>query len=125
MFSPSGFSLGIKAYRSIEPGEEVTISYLNLGLPHPERQSALQRWNFTCTCSLCTAPISQRTHSDSRRQRILSLSPKQLGLWKEGKHQAAIHVGQKIIDLMREEGLTAQLPDQYVILARLHLVRGE
>eukprot|EP00929_Paragymnodinium_shiwhaense_P074475 TRINITY_DN38126_c0_g2_i1.p1 TRINITY_DN38126_c0_g2~~TRINITY_DN38126_c0_g2_i1.p1 ORF type:complete len:685 (+),score=114.40 TRINITY_DN38126_c0_g2_i1:173-2227(+) len=46
----------IIALRSIAKGEDITISYLpdeQLLQPRAERQAALDRWGFTCSCSRC------------------------------------------------------------------------
>lgn len=138
MFSNSGFSLGIRAYRDIQPGEEITISCkspfpthlhhpnipsdLLLGKPHAARQEGLKRWGFNCTCALCTAPPAIRAAHDTRRNRIAELEPQLNTLYREGKHNAAIAAGEEIVELMLEEGLTSLLPEVYVMLTRLYLV---
>lgn len=95
------------------------------GQTHEKRQKALQRWNFTCTCTLCSQPPSTRSISDLRRERIEAINSQLPSLWREGRHQAAIYVGEEILQLMKEEGLTSLLPDVYVALTRLNLAVGE
>jgi hypothetical protein len=125
MFSQSGFSVGIKAYRDIAPGEELSVSYLHLGMPSEKRQEGLRRWGFTCSCELCSLAAKEKAASDARRTRIGTAEQELLSHWKEGKHMAAIHVGKEVLKILKQENLTSMLADQYVTLARLYLARGE
>ncbi|KAF2748378.1 SET domain-containing protein [Sporormia fimetaria CBS 119925] len=125
MFSHSGFSMGIKAYRDIEPGEEITISYLLLGKTYPQRQEQLKRWDFTCTCALCSLAAHKRQISDIRRTRIQTLTQTLDEHWREKSYHAAITDAEEMVELMKEEGLTALLADQYVVLAKLWVLYGE
>lgn len=44
----------MKAVTDIEPGEEITISYVNSLLDRKSRQEALKAlYDFDCTCSRC------------------------------------------------------------------------
>ncbi|CAK8990283.1 unnamed protein product [Durusdinium trenchii] len=50
---------GLKVLRSIEEGEEITVSYLtdrSLLQPIAPRQTSLQTWQFRCQCQRCAAP---------------------------------------------------------------------
>ncbi|KAF2273065.1 SET domain-containing protein [Westerdykella ornata] len=125
MFSNSGFSLGIKAYRDIDPGEEITISYLLLGKTHSERQQGLSRWGFTCTCALCSLPTPERNASDARRARITRLQAHLESQFKSHAYNAALRTGEEIVSLMKEENLTALLADQYVVMTRLSTAAGD
>ena len=71
--SQSSLAARVIAFRDIEPGEELSLSYVDVGKTHEERQRALQRWGFTCTCAMCTAPASEIAASDARRTRIRAL----------------------------------------------------
>ncbi|KAF2006394.1 SET domain-containing protein [Amniculicola lignicola CBS 123094] len=125
MFSPSGLSVGIKSYREIQPGEEITISYLLLGQKSTDRQAGLRKWGFKCSCDLCSSPPSVLAASDERRVRISSSENSLVDLWKVGQVQSAIRLAEEIVDLMKEEELESMLTDEYVILARLHLLLEE
>ena len=47
-------TIQVYALRSINLGEEITISYGDLSLPTADRQSFLRtRYNFACTCQGC------------------------------------------------------------------------
>ncbi|KAG0487093.1 hypothetical protein HPP92_009188 [Vanilla planifolia] len=43
----------IIADRPISPGEEITISYIDEGLPYDERQALLADYGFKCCCPKC------------------------------------------------------------------------
>jgi tetratricopeptide (TPR) repeat protein len=98
---------------------------LLLGKPYAARQEGLKRWGFTCTCALCSLPPAERSISDQRRERIEAAEPELLALWKEGKLQGAIRIGEEVLEIMKEEGVESNLTDQYVLLARLYLLRGD
>ncbi|EPQ61506.1 hypothetical protein BGT96224_ASP20281 [Blumeria graminis f. sp. tritici 96224] len=56
------------ASRVIQPGEEITITCINMLTSRAERQQHLQAiWGFTCTCAHCNGDESE---SDRRVQRI-------------------------------------------------------
>ena len=124
MFSQSGLAVGVKAYRKIAPGEEISVSYLPLGMSYSRRQDGLQRWGFTCACSLCSLPTDEKSASDRRRQTIEEAEPKLVELWREQKYQGAIRLAEQVLHLLTEENLISMLPDWYVILARLYLLGG-
>ncbi|KAF2191840.1 SET domain-containing protein [Zopfia rhizophila CBS 207.26] len=125
MFSPSGLSVAIKAYHDIQPGEEITISYVILGKTSADRHDGLKRWGFTCTCDMCSASRSEIATSDARRKRVENAQKEMTDAWRTGKAQKAIKLGHEIIDLLEKEGLTPMLTEQYVILARLYLALDE
>lgn len=49
-----GSTITVRCIRPIQPGEEVTVSYLDVCLPWEKRQDELaRRYFFQCQCSLC------------------------------------------------------------------------
>lgn len=71
---PSTLIHATYASRTILPGEEITIAYINILEPRHERQSVLKGiWGFTCTCALCSGSPSQITASDQRLAQIAQL----------------------------------------------------
>lgn len=59
------------AARTIGPGDEINISYLNPLAPHTERQSRAQEiWGIECKCSQCSLPTDEVAESDSRLSEI-------------------------------------------------------
>lgn len=63
--------------KEIEPGEEITVSYLRQelwGLTQNERQKKIrQKYGFYCRCELCSASSVQVEQSDQRRRQISSM----------------------------------------------------
>lgn len=45
--------ISLRAERDIAAGEELTITYVPLGLPQSRRQELLDNYRFTCDCSRC------------------------------------------------------------------------
>lgn len=142
----------IIASRDIEAGEEISISCrlfkpfhsfahrelrlttshannkkkdLNFGLTFAERQAALQRWEFNCSCSLCAAPDAQKELSDRRRIRIGRLREAVLKAYKDGDARKAIADTHEILGLLQAEELLPLYSEQYDNLARIHWVIKE
>jgi tetratricopeptide (TPR) repeat protein len=135
-------------YRDLKPGEEITIScreYLpfnktvmrrasehspnndildsQLGMLYEDRQSWLQRrWNFKCTCDMCTAPKETREASDARRKMIQTSKEDSRALAKQARFSDAISFHEKIIDMIQKEGLFSFLSEHYELMARLYYV---
>ncbi|KAI6083045.1 SET domain-containing protein [Hypoxylon rubiginosum] len=61
------------AARDIAPGEELTISYIELMLSREERRSRLRKWGFECSCSHCNVSDKEAAESDARLQKIAEL----------------------------------------------------
>ncbi|GAB1317671.1 SET domain-containing protein 5 [Madurella fahalii] len=60
------------AYVDIQPGEELSLSYLPLNLLSQDRKKMIQRWHFNCTCSICSS--KEKTDlSDQNRLRIQAI----------------------------------------------------
>ncbi|KAJ4364044.1 hypothetical protein N0V83_009499 [Neocucurbitaria cava] len=113
LFSRAGVSMAIKAYRDIQPGEEITVSYLLLGQPFTERQHLIKRWGFACTCDLCSLPDKERQASDLRRTMIARAEEKIVELANKGEIHEAIRLAEESVEMIREE-------DSYVMLAMLY-----
>lgn len=59
------------AVRAIEPGEEITLSYLDPFGSREERQKQLHKtWGFECKCSQCSIPAEEHEHSETRLNEI-------------------------------------------------------
>ncbi|KAI5926916.1 hypothetical protein F4810DRAFT_723343 [Camillea tinctor] len=61
------------AVRDIAPGEELSISYIDLLLSHADRTQRLSKWGFQCSCAQCTAGANETAASDARLKRIAQL----------------------------------------------------
>ncbi|KAF2662067.1 SET domain-containing protein [Lophiostoma macrostomum CBS 122681] len=125
MFSPSGLSIGLKAYRDIALGEEISVSYIRMGMNSTQRAESLSRYGFTCTCELCSLSASEKATSDKQRRLIQQVKPVIASRFREGKYQEAIHIIEDVVELIKAEALDSMLPDEYVFLARLHMMRED
>lgn len=73
-FSFRTFSGQFWATRNIAKDQEITIMYTHLMCPRSERQAMLlDKFKFTCTCSICSLPPAKATASDTRRQALARL----------------------------------------------------
>lgn len=64
----------VHALRDIEKDEEITVHYIGVHGKREARQAALKaKFNFVCSCRLCSLPLAQRQESDKRLEKILRL----------------------------------------------------
>lgn len=47
------------AARDIHPGEELSVSYVDVFLKSKERKERIREWGFECACALCQAPRNE------------------------------------------------------------------
>ncbi|GAA5944964.1 SET and MYND domain-containing protein [Sporobolomyces koalae] len=65
--STNSRTMRVVAIRTIEPGEEVLTSYVDLGLPTKSRQVELkERYKFECRCRTCVPPVAMQGFVDPR-----------------------------------------------------------
>ncbi|KAI1408280.1 SET domain-containing protein [Hypoxylon sp. FL1857] len=122
-FSSTTLGMEVVAYRDIQPGEELTFSYLPLNLQSEQRQTLIREWGFNCTCSLCTS-AAETAVSDRRRGRIQDLLA-ELDRPEIRNHAAVKRRVDEILDLCDKEGLAAQVGDFYAIVAELYSNMGD
>lgn len=99
--------LTIHALRDIEPGNEITISYLASTSEYAERQRFLkEKFKFECKCELCSLPRGQRKHSDSRLKNIQAID-KSIGafFWGDLESEMALHLLYTMFSLFDKEGI--------------------
>ncbi|KAK1914467.1 hypothetical protein P3342_010456 [Pyrenophora teres f. teres] len=125
-FVPKLLSMEIKAQRNINAGEEIDISYGKIDLRHTERQKLYREgWNFTCTCSLCTASLYEMMGSDQRRERFAKLRHMLENLTPETYDAAQIIAWEKeIMEISQTEGLEILLAQDYERLAYVYAGHG-
>jgi hypothetical protein len=107
LYDNSTMTHRVYALRSIEPGEEITHSYISDPFaPSETRRRVLREtWGFDCSCELCSASEEERNSSDERLNRIKTLRE-----WLNvvtaseffGWHGMEL---EELIDLYDEEGL--------------------
>ena len=102
----------VHAIRTIQPGEEITITYIDNEMTQAKRMQRLQRnWGFKCSCSSCTAHPSLVLESDSRLQQTTSLT-KLLDDWSPAS-SASPEAAELLISLYKQERLDASLATAY------------
>ncbi|KAI8942449.1 hypothetical protein NX059_000517 [Plenodomus lindquistii] len=125
-FIPRTLLMEIKAVRDIAVGEEINISYGKIELESAERKKLYQDgWNFTCTCSLCTASSYEIAGSDQRRARFAQLRKMLENLTAETYEPQQIVAWEKeVMELSRQEGLDILLAGDYERLAYVYAGHG-
>jgi hypothetical protein len=101
----------VHATRSILPGEELTISYIDPARSKEDRQRSLKQWGFECTCSLCSASPAVSGASDQRIAKILEIEEQLEQRHVEG--ETAISMAQLLISLYKQEGMDAPIASAY------------
>lgn len=66
IFDMASFSYQLKALRSIDEGEQMTISYVDVDEPYDTRATRLEPYGIECNCKSCETP----TKSDDTRAKI-------------------------------------------------------
>jgi hypothetical protein len=125
-FIPKTLLMEVTALRDIETGEEITISYGNIDMKHAERQKLYKDgWNFTCTCSLCTASPSEIAGSDQRRARFAQIRKMLENITAETYDAQQIVAWEKeVMDISAKEGLDILLAADYERLAYVYAGHG-
>ncbi|KAI2778045.1 SET domain-containing protein [Daldinia loculata] len=127
-YSVRSLTVEVIAMRDIEPGEEITQSYVPLGLSYEERKEDLKNWGFTCTCLLCASSQKQRAASDENRVRLQDIYH-ELNDSAAGKSNLTINTIERLTEelesLVAKENLEAQLLVHYGAVARAYIRIGE
>ncbi|RKU46421.1 hypothetical protein DL546_006178 [Coniochaeta pulveracea] len=102
--------------RKIQPGEELTITYINNPLQsRRERQKMVKKWTGSeCSCSLCSAHKDVIKASEDRLKEIRRLQAKLADHESTGVTKAMID---RYIKLYKEERLETRLADAYELVA--------
>ncbi|TVY31706.1 SET domain-containing protein [Lachnellula subtilissima] len=119
------------ASRTIHPGEEITITYINLLQPRSQRQEMFSSiWGFACTCRLCTSPNSRL--SDMHVSQILSLQNTLIDPSSSLPHthdtnmiltpssQATPEMAEQLLALYAKEHLHAALGTGHLLAAQVY-----
>ncbi|KAB5577483.1 hypothetical protein GE09DRAFT_520292, partial [Coniochaeta sp. 2T2.1] len=126
-FSSRTLTLEVFPYRTIQPGEEITVSYTPISMPLSERRTYLsQVWNITCHCPLCTSTSpSDISDSDHRRSRIeeLRLSVQQAS--EQEYYENALVMAHEWLDLAEREGVPPLIAEWYDVVSRLSFDTGD
>ncbi|OTA68672.1 SET domain-containing protein [Hypoxylon sp. EC38] len=112
-FTPSSLAVSIVALKDIEPGEEITLTYVPMGKTREERRAGLLKWGFISSKAEVAA-------SDYRREKIKQLRQEVMEAVEAWDGTRAVKLTHEILELMRAEDLAPLYASQYEILARLY-----
>ncbi|KAK6953087.1 hypothetical protein Daesc_005387 [Daldinia eschscholtzii] len=110
------------AARDIEPGQELSISYIELMLSREERRSRLRKWGFECTCSHCSMSDEEVAASDARLKKIEEL---EMAIENFNETVATAETGAELVDLYEKERLDIYLGQVYTRAALNFALFGE
>ncbi|KAI8627336.1 hypothetical protein F5Y19DRAFT_477549 [Xylariaceae sp. FL1651] len=115
-FDPVTFTQRVHAVRPILPGEEITISYMDLIQTREERRQRIQNtWHFDCSCSLCTQDAEQIAASDARIRQVIEIR-EQLRDYSSAS-QATAQMAELMVSLYEQERMWAMLYEAYTYAA--------
>ncbi|TLD18290.1 hypothetical protein E2P81_ATG12085 [Venturia nashicola] len=115
-FDPETLVQNVHAIRTILPGEELTISYIDPAQIRSERQHQLhQSWGFQCSCSLCTQPKAHTDASDARIEHIASLREELEDYSPES--EATTSMAELLVSLYEQERLYGPIAEAHALAA--------
>ncbi|WEW56018.1 hypothetical protein PRK78_001453 [Emydomyces testavorans] len=110
----------VHAITTINPGTEITITYIDPHLPRRQRLRLLSSsWGFNCTCSLCSAHPRLTRESDSRLAQITALT-QHYDEWETASSEMAL----TLISLYEQERLYVPLGSAYRFAALTFCAEG-
>ncbi|KAK3324992.1 hypothetical protein B0H66DRAFT_511281 [Apodospora peruviana] len=122
-YTKGDLAMSAVATRDIEPGEEITISYLPLGMPTTIRRKSLANWGFNCTCSLCSAPKEARDASDRRRERLVELYYAMRE--PDTEYDTLVELTREFVDIVQIERLFPKVGEYYQAFMKLYYDYGD
>ncbi|AEO60489.1 hypothetical protein MYCTH_104665 [Thermothelomyces thermophilus ATCC 42464] len=125
-FSERRLTMEVVAFRAIDAGEEILMSYVPLETPAEERRRYLRNhWGFECSCSLCRASQLDLDNSEVWRSKVKSLKETILNARSEGFYQNAITMTEEWL-MVSEWDMTPPLMAEYHdTLADLYFLKGD
>lgn len=114
-FIDSNLTHHTHAVRDIEPGEELTISYIDTLQDRSGRQERTRNsLGFACACSRCTLPKEEADASD---ERIRAISRIERELSDFNSKQPSPAMIEEYITLYKTEGLDYNIAGAYTLAA--------
>ncbi|KAI1360291.1 hypothetical protein F5Y08DRAFT_52590 [Xylaria arbuscula] len=122
-FDSDTFSQHVVAVRDIQPGEELSIAYIDPILPKSERTKRLKSWGFECSCERCSANVTQTAESDENIAEVHRL-------WKQLDDYSALsratpEMAERLISLYYQEGLESRIQEAHYRAAVEWIGHGE
>ncbi|PMD45390.1 SET domain-containing protein [Hyaloscypha variabilis F] len=121
---PSTLIHATYASRTILPGEEITITYINILQTFMERQTHLwHAWGFQCTCALCSSNPGDISTSDSRTREILAMQT-YLADWTPNS-QGTPKMARQLLSLYEAEEVHAAMGKGHMLAALAYNAVGD
>lgn len=106
----------VRAFVKIEKGEEILISYINLEkfVQRDDRRKDLAKWNFLCSCKVCSLTGEELLRNEVARKNIQDYHLNMLKYWNDsfslmGKMKA-LDLSQKKLDMVL--AMRSEMPGQ-------------
>ncbi|KAK4167209.1 SET domain-containing protein 5 [Cladorrhinum sp. PSN259] len=114
------------AVRDINPGEELTVSYIYGRNVRAERQKQLSSiWGFDCTCTQCSLPDLESMASDARVREIRKLEKEiEDKMATNNGRDVRPEMGGRLIQLYLDERLEAYMAPTYTRAALMYSMFG-
>lgn len=112
--------------RDIQPGEELTVSYIYGQAERAKRRSQLRAWGFECSCAQCTLSDLESAASDARIRQIRQLEDEiEERMSKDQGAGIRPEMAGKLVELYRAERLDAYLAPTYTRAALIYSMFGD
>ncbi|KAK0649998.1 hypothetical protein B0T16DRAFT_350959 [Cercophora newfieldiana] len=122
-FSYETFTMEAVAYVDIQPGEELSVSYLPLNLLSEDRKAMVQKWGFNCTCSVCSSP-QKASESDRNKYRIQEVLDQLKD--KSGRNREKVErLANELFSLLEVERLQAQAGSFASLIMGVYIEMGD
>ncbi|KAL3420942.1 hypothetical protein PVAG01_07387 [Phlyctema vagabunda] len=123
-YDPATLIHSTHASRTISPGEEITITYINMIQARKVRREHLHDlWGFWCDCSLCSKSQDSIAVSDNRIQQIIDLQAN-LADWSR-QSNASPAMAESLMALYVEEDLHAAEATGHIFAAMSYNAAGD
>jgi len=120
-------TLEVRAVRDIQPGEELTVCYIDpVNMVEDRAKLLMARYNFKCTCEVCSLPKEELLKNDKLRREILGLGNNLEDVYRDQPVKAFRFAKMRLerIEKMEEE-MVDILPQAYMDCYELSKVQKE
>ncbi|KAL2158713.1 hypothetical protein VTH06DRAFT_4195 [Thermothelomyces fergusii] len=125
-FSERRLTMEVVAFRDIEPGEEISMSYVPLEMHMGERREYLKNnWEFDCACSLCRSPQEDIDNTTKWRDKVRSLRETVKNARSEGFQENAIAMAEEWLMVSEWDKTPPLMAEYHHTLADLYFLKGD
>jgi hypothetical protein len=126
-FDPKTFTHYTHAARTIQAGEEITITYIDPLQTRLRRRKAIKRsWGFDCSCSLCSQEAQFVAESNRRVLQINKLTALFEGTGPQTRVvKGSTEMAELLVSLYEQERLISTVADAYRLAALSYASMGK